>query len=969
MPRKRSRNPIGFTPWPVTFFVVAILAALYSSLVSYHNIIPSPPLSSAPLSGINLTEAWHDLQFLTNGYHPYNSRRNDVVRDWLLRRIEQILKRNGALKPASATARDLPAEIFNDIESNLAFSSSDSALSVAFTGTNIIVYIRGSDDEAGRAWEQARTSDEYPKGGVLVNAHFDSVPSGFGATDDGVGVISVLQLISYFTVPENQPKRGIVALLNNGEEDYLNGAYAFSQHPLSKFPHTFLNLEGAGAGGRAVLFRSTDTEVTRYYKKAPRPFGTVSSSDGFKAGLVRSQTDYVVFNGLLGMRGLDVAFMEPRSRYHTREDSTRYTSKGSLWHMLSAAIATVEGLASDTSGKFDGEPLEEGMVPAGKGSDSVWFDIYGRSFAVFELHSFFAVSVTLLVVTPFILIALTALLSHFDKWYPFTLNKSIPEADDSIPIDGLRAFFRTPIVSAISTAALVGLSFLLTKINPYIIYSSEYSVWAMFLSAWFVVYWFLMRGADAMRPSALHRFYTLMWMYIGNWLLLVGVTVMENNLKMSGGYFVIIYFASVFVALLISYLELFALPRKTSYAELIAGIDAAEASSVRATTGESEPGENHDHDDDATERTSLLRDDRATGFSSGYGTRRRRSTGLDEIEPEVFRALPRPYRKEQAWSGKLPSWTWLLQFLILGPMPIILVGQLALFTTSALYQTPADGSPVLNIYIFITLLTVLLLAPATPFIHRISFPLPTLVLLIFGGTLIYNLLAFPFSDSSRLKLYFLQSVDLDSGINSVSLTGLDPYVRTVANGIPSAFGKHISCDEGVDYTARKGLTKCSWPGLPPNVLEHSKIPPVQNYSSWLTYTATREANTTTAHFRIEGRNTRACRLLFDTPIESFHVAGYTVDPRFPAVGEKGCKSIRLWTREWGGAWDVDVTWKAGVKGRNSTGLDGKVVCLWSDANEPSTIPAYHEVLRFMPRWSVATKLSDGLVEGVKVFKI
>jgi len=46
-----------------------------------------------------------------------------------------------------------------------------------------------------------------------------------GATDDGTAVVSILQIIKSFTRPESQGgkrlKRGLVALLNNGEEDYL----------------------------------------------------------------------------------------------------------------------------------------------------------------------------------------------------------------------------------------------------------------------------------------------------------------------------------------------------------------------------------------------------------------------------------------------------------------------------------------------------------------------------------------------------------------------------------------------------------------------------------------------------------------------------------------------------------------------------------------------------------------------------
>lgn len=143
-----------------------------------------------------------------------------------------------------------------------------------------------------------------------------------------MGVVTVLQLVNYFTTPKNKPKNGVVLLLNNGEEDFLNGANVFSQHPMSKIVSTFLNLEGAGAGGRATLFRSTDEAVTKAYAKSPFPFGTATSADGFNRGLVRSQTDYVVFNGILGLRGLDVAFMGPRARYHTNQDDSRHTGEG-----------------------------------------------------------------------------------------------------------------------------------------------------------------------------------------------------------------------------------------------------------------------------------------------------------------------------------------------------------------------------------------------------------------------------------------------------------------------------------------------------------------------------------------------------------------------------------------------------------------------------------------------------------------
>lgn len=467
----RFSNPFAFTPLPVIFVTTATYIAIFAALLTVHLTVPDYP-SKTP-AGTNLTQAWSDLEYITRQYHPYNSRANDDVRAYLLSRVQEVV-----------ASRDLGSrvEIIDDNVSNATFSSKNTT--VYFEGTNIIVAIRGSYDK-----EPFYTNLDDPQaskrssrnGGVLVNAHYDSVSTGYGATDDGVGVVSVLQLLSYFTEPENWPHRTVILLLNNGEEDFLNGAKAFMRHPISQVAHTFLNLEGAGAGGRATLFRSTDTEVTSFYKASKHPFGTVVSGDGFKQGFIRSQTDYVVFNGELGLRGLDVAFMEPRARYHTFEDSTRETSMNSLWHMLSAAIVTAEGLASDTSDRFAGSENEQvhGKVNAGTGTDAVWFDLFGKAFVLLRLHTLFALCVTLLVVAPLTIIALTVALSKTEKNYLFARKEYIHSSDDDQPVhlNGWRGFFRFPITFVAATGVVIGLAYLLQRINPYVVYSSPFSVW------------------------------------------------------------------------------------------------------------------------------------------------------------------------------------------------------------------------------------------------------------------------------------------------------------------------------------------------------------------------------------------------------------------------------------------------------------------------------------------------------------
>lgn len=89
---------------------------------------------------------------------------------------------------------------------------------------------------------------------------------------------------------------------------------------------------------------------------------------------------------------------------------------------------------------------------------------------------------------------------------------------------------------------------------------------SMMLSAWLSVAWFILRGASAMRPSALQRYYALLWLFIGSFAFLVFATVLAHDYHVASGYFALFVFAAVYIAFLISYVELFFLPQKSAYA-------------------------------------------------------------------------------------------------------------------------------------------------------------------------------------------------------------------------------------------------------------------------------------------------------------------------------------------------------------------------------------------------------------------
>lgn len=757
-------------------------------------------------------------------------------------------------------------------------------------------------------------------------------------------------------------------------------------HPIARshFLKAFLNLEGAGAGGRATLFRSTDAEVTRFYGGSKYPFGTIVSGDGFKRGFVRSQTDYIIFDDVLGLRGLDVAFVEPRARYHTDQDDTRHTSIDSLWHMLSAALATMKGLTTDTGSTFEGKTLGKEKASNGSGSEAVWFDLFGRLFADFQLRALFALSVTLLVVAPIVLIAIGLVLYRLDKLYMFSFSRlhHHAEGDDSVPLQGWRGFFRYPIIFVMASAGCVGLAFLITKINPFIVTSSPYAIWSMMLSAWLFVVWFLSRAADFVRPTALHRAYSLLWMFMGGWVLLVFVTVSEDRLHVAAGYFMVFYFAAISIATTIAFVEFFRLPKRLDYAEEYEGQLRGDEETTSGRTGSISsrrllsPGtdeqtqdvgpEETEQEEEPTETTSLLQARKTSTFANYT------SAAVTGAPNQAEEALAEPkrvrvYGDEQPWSWSLPGWTWLLQFVTMASVAIVFVGQIALLFMSATYQTLSDGNSALTIYILFAVFSILILAPLGPFMHRYTYHIPMFLLCVFAGTFIYNLLAFPFSNNNRLKLYFVQRVDLDTGINRASLTGVRrSYLEEVIHSLPSFAGQVLECSNS---SFRPDLIECSWIGLPPRTVPatHPHVPPYYGYAEWLAFNTSRKDNE--AHFHLVGNNTRACRIQFNRPISDLGIDGAAEDSIFKRVSEEGAREVRLWKRTWNEPWDVHVRWDTGGSERDGEGLDGRVVCLWNDESNTGVIPALDEIRRFAPDWVAVIKMGDGLVEGSKSFLV
>src|SRR3981189_3070136 len=110
---------------------------------------------------------------------------------------------------------------------------------------------------------------------VLLAAHYDSVPAGPGASDDGAAVATVLEIARILAV-RPRPPHPVALLLTDGEEAGLLGAVLFvQQHPLAKRVRAAVNLEARGTSGPSLMFETgtANAWLMRLYGAAiARPF-------------------------------------------------------------------------------------------------------------------------------------------------------------------------------------------------------------------------------------------------------------------------------------------------------------------------------------------------------------------------------------------------------------------------------------------------------------------------------------------------------------------------------------------------------------------------------------------------------------------------------------------------------------------------------------------------------------------------
>lgn len=950
------RAVFGYRKASLTFLVLATLVTTVLVAFADNSLEFSVDLPSSDSERITLDYSWLVLQEISKYQHTYTSKHNDEVHDYLQDEIRLLID-------------GVPyAESDNDLNYTNNIIVEDKYLSYAslsyYESNNILVRINGSDASLPA---------------LLLSSHFDSVPSAFGTTDDGMGVASMMGVLQGLCGKDSvQPDRTIIFNFNNNEEFGLYGAKAFLMHPWAAQVKYFLNLEGTGAGGKAVLFRGSDYGIISHFGAVRYPYGNSIFQQGFSNGLIHSETDYFVYRNLGGLRGLDLAFFKPRDIYHTAQDNIRNTNRKSLWHMLSS---TIDFTAHMTEGEIDLDAEH-----SGKGTDFAAYFSFINFFFCAPVLLVVLVNIVLLVVAPVAILLLLSIVIYQNKGWDANFVNVV----------------KYPLSLVFSVSALsFGIDVVLMPLNPFVANNSVGTlVFTLFSVFLLLNYCFLNLYNLVFKSFKGHQHDEKLVLLLEStlllWVILLWSTVklLKNAIgdDHTGEAPVTVLFGALALASLLGLLGWTFQKSKRSKTLSRSGCDYLSlVESLSAHYGAS------DNSDDCS------------------------SLSLNSRDIECMETHRKGF-----------SYDWLIQFVAMVPVSSFVIYNWGFLAIDAFHKSIQESMVLQGlVYKFLQIFVVAWAIPFMPFIFKLN----RSIVLVFiacalSGILVLGIRA-PFDAANPIKLRFLETIHVASNsvLNLVTVSArLSPMVMDILSDMPSVkrHGYLVQEQRGHDgmlvYCWNSTLMPHVVPGVD-SVEDYVKIDVLKNSST----SSDAPLGILTGELRITALKNRNCKLTFKNsdsivniaetstfdaketyspvktvivydnkkpPIES-HISGREIPDGFSKdvngnylfKSSQGIRELQLNKLDWDSPYHLLMQWSpkivdsilyAGKISVLKLGID--VECYWSELSAVSdgrkgdflvfeSIPAYQEVLHYSPNYVSWANRDRGIVSVQRYVEI
>ena len=288
----------------LTTTLVVVIILLGAVFVSFSQITPPAEVpASAPTSEFSASRAAQHVGLISQNPHPVGSSEHQRVKDYVLSQL---------------SAMGLSPQVQRSSVLNQSSNRSLSGASVE----NILAKIDGTINHKF----------------VLLVAHYDSVPTSFGASDNGTGIATLLETARALKASSSL-KNGVIFLFTDAEELGMLGAKAFVDEKTSvRDVGVVLNFDARGNTGPSIMFETSSGNgwlIDQFAKAARYPVANSLTYEVYKR--LPNDSDLSVFKSA-GLAGLNFAYIGGPAHYHSAIDDSSNVDHRSLQHHGSYAL-------------------------------------------------------------------------------------------------------------------------------------------------------------------------------------------------------------------------------------------------------------------------------------------------------------------------------------------------------------------------------------------------------------------------------------------------------------------------------------------------------------------------------------------------------------------------------------------------------------------------------------------------------
>ncbi len=289
-------------------YSIAIFIFILATYYSYVSQTPSVK-NETTNTEFSTEKAFVHLKQITKAPHYVGTLEHARVRNYVKAELEKL-------------------GLFVEIQEQVAFSEK---YGIGIKTQNIIARIKGKSN--GKA--------------LLLLSHYDSAPkSSFGASDDGAGVVTILEGVRAFLAQKKEFENDIIILITDAEEQGLLGAKAFvKHHRWIKDVGLVINFEARGSGGASYLLIETNggnkKMITEFAKaNAEVPVGNSLMYSIYK--MLPNDMDMTVFKEDGNIEGFNFAFIDEFYNYHMASDNYENIDPETVAHQGTYLMAILD---------------------------------------------------------------------------------------------------------------------------------------------------------------------------------------------------------------------------------------------------------------------------------------------------------------------------------------------------------------------------------------------------------------------------------------------------------------------------------------------------------------------------------------------------------------------------------------------------------------------------------------------------